>query len=84
MKGEISQNIKAYLESLERYIPYHNEERYFTEHTGIRPIDILNGKIPDKYLFKEQIERARKDRIKNNQQFNACIPKNLRCFKSKL
>lgn len=79
LNGEISRTTKMHLESLERFIPYHNEERYFTEHTGRRPIDILNGKLPDKYLFKQQIEQARKDRIKTNQKFNACFPKKLKC-----
>jgi len=51
---------------------YYNQERYFTEHTGRRPMDILNGKMPDKYLFKEQIEQARKNRLVVNRQFNAC------------
>ena len=78
-RGKISKNTKSHLESLERFFIYYNEERYFTEHTGLRPIDILNGKMPDKYLFKEQIEQARKNRIETNRQFNTCVSKISRC-----
>ena len=51
LNGLVSKNVKFHLLSLERFMVYYNEERYFTEHTGRRPIDILNGEIPDKYLF---------------------------------
>ena len=79
MNGKISKNTRTHLESLERFFIYYNEERYFTEHTGLRPIDILNGKLPDKYLFKKQIEQARKNRIETNRQFNACTSKFSSC-----
>ncbi len=79
MNGKISKNTKTHLESLKRFFIYYNQERYFTEHTGLRPIDILNGKMPDKFLFKEQIEQARKNRIQTNRQFNACVSKISRC-----
>jgi len=58
---------------LERFYQYYNYERYFTEHTGLRPIDVLNGKIPDKHMYKELKEQVRKERIKTNQSFNACM-----------
>ncbi len=73
MNGKISLNTKSHLLSLERFFHYYNYERYFTEHTGLRPIDILKGKIPDKYMYKERIEQARENRIRINQSFNACI-----------
>ena len=38
-------------------------------------IDILNGKIPDKNLYKLQIEQARKERIETNRKFNTCASK---------
>lgn len=79
LNGLVSKNEKYHLLSLGRFMTYYNEERYFTEHTGRRPIDILNGKMPDKYLFKEQIEQARKDRIETNRQFNTCVSKISRC-----
>jgi len=82
LNGLVSKNVTSHLLSLERFIVYYNEERYFTEHTGRRPIDILNGKMPDKYLFKEQIKQARKDRIETNRQFNTCVSKLSRCSMS--
>lgn len=51
LNGKISRNVMSHLLSLERFMVYYNQERFFTEHTGRRPIDILNGKMPDKYLF---------------------------------
>jgi len=73
MNGKISLNTKSHLKSLKQFFVYYNEERYFTEHIGLRPINVLGGKIPNKFMYKEQIEQARKDRIKTNQKFNACL-----------
>ena len=79
MRGEISIDKKAHLQSLKEFKNYVNQEHYFTEHFGIRPIDILNGEIPDKNLYKLQIEQARKERIETNRKFNACSSKIGKC-----
>ena len=75
MQGKISKNTEIHLISLEKFIIYYNEHRFFTEHYGLTPLEVLNGKIPDKKLYKEQIIQARKNRLKANASFNACIPK---------
>ena len=33
---------------------------------------VLRGKIPEKNRFKHEIEQAKKDRIKANQNYNKC------------
>ncbi len=49
-----------------------NNKRFPTELFGCTPFQVLNGKIPDKLLFKELINQARKDRVITNKNFNDC------------
>ncbi len=72
LKGIITQNRKTHLQDLEQFYHYYNHERYPTEHYGFTPDEVLNGKIPNKQMFKIKIKQAQQDRIKANQAFNAC------------
>lgn len=72
MRGKYSLNKQTHLKDLERFVCYYNYERYPTELYGYTPMKIVEGKIPNKDKFKEQIEQARKNRVKANQEFNDC------------
>lgn len=72
MRGKLSLNTQTHLQDLERFVHYYNYERYPTELYGYTTIEIIEGKIPDKDRFKEQILVAQKSRVKANQQFNDC------------
>ena len=61
-----------HLKDLERFVEYYNHHRYPTDLFGLTPIEVVNGKIPDKNHFKEKIQEARKNRVIVNQQFNDC------------
>jgi hypothetical protein len=71
--GKYSLNEKTHLKDLEKFVEYYNLYRYSTDLFGLTPIEIVNGKTPDKYFFKEKIQNARKDRVKINQEFNDCV-----------
>ncbi|CAL2080910.1 hypothetical protein [Tenacibaculum sp. 190524A02b] len=70
--GKLSLNTQMHLQDLERFVQYYNYKRYPTELYGYTPMEIIQGKIPDKNRFKQQILLARKNRVSSNQQFNDC------------
>lgn len=72
LKKQISKNIIEHLNNIERFVEYYNQERYPTELYGLTPFDVLNGKLPNKHLYKDQIHLARKNRVITNQSFNDC------------
>ncbi|MBL4880303.1 MAG: hypothetical protein JKX82_03160 [Oleispira sp.] len=72
LHGKYSLNEKTHLKDLERFVEYYNHHRYPTELYGLTPMEVVNGKIPDKHHFKEQIQTARKNRVEINQKFNDC------------
>lgn len=72
MNGKYSLNEKSHLKDLERFVDYYNHHRYPTDLFRLTPFEVVNGKIPDKNHFKEQIQKARKERVIINQQFNDC------------
>ncbi len=72
LHGKYSLNEKSHLKDLEKFIAYYNDHRYPTELYGLTPMEVIQGKIPDKHFFKEKIQDARKNRVAVNQEFNAC------------
>jgi hypothetical protein len=50
----------------------HCQHRYFGEHYGITPQQILNGEQPDKHKFKTQLQAAAIKRREDNKNFRAC------------
>ncbi|WP_339883497.1 hypothetical protein [Polaribacter vadi] len=72
LHGKYSLNEKTHLKDLERFVEYYNHHRYPTDLFGLTPLEVVNGKIPDKNYFKEKIQEARKNRVLVNQQFNDC------------
>lgn len=72
LRKKVSTNKLEHLKSLRRFVTYYNHERFPVDHFGYTPMEVLNGNIPDKDRFKEQITGARVQRIATNQQFNEC------------
>lgn len=72
MQKRISQNKIIHLQNLEKFVFEYNHCRYLGKHFGYTPLEVLNGKIPDKNRFKDQIEEAKAKRLKYNQNFNLC------------
>jgi hypothetical protein len=50
----------------------HCHHRYFGEHYGITPAQILHGQQPDKNKFTEQIKQAQIQRRLANKNFKGC------------
>ncbi|OSY86841.1 hypothetical protein WH52_14260 [Tenacibaculum holothuriorum] len=67
LHGKHSLNQQIHLLDLQRFIEYYNHHRYLTELYGYTPMEIIQGKTPNKDLYKQQIQLARKKRtiIKN-------------------
>jgi transposase InsO family protein len=72
LHGKYSLNEKTHLKDIERFVEYYNHYRYPTNLFGLTPLEVVNGKIPDKNHFKEKIQEARKNRVVVNQQLNVC------------
>lgn len=72
MKKQLSKNETEHLENIAQFVTQYNEHRYPTELYGLTPLEVIHDNIPDKHLYREQIQQARKDRISVNQQFNDC------------
>jgi hypothetical protein len=72
MKGKISVDVYHHELSINNFMLYFNYHRYPTDLFGYTPIEVLNGKIPDKHLFKESIREANIARYEKNRGFNQC------------
>ena len=73
MQGKLSQNKITHLKNLNDFQPFHNNHRYPIQFHGYTPLEILDGKIPDKTRYKNHILNARKKRVKTNQHHSACV-----------
>jgi hypothetical protein len=72
LRKKVSSNQLEHLDNLDRFVVYYNDERYPTDHFGHTPMEVLNGEIPNRDQFKEQIANARKERVRINQNFREC------------
>lgn len=72
MKNKISLYVEQHLESLQRFVDYYNNHRYFGDHFGLTNMEVLNGVIANKNRFKESMELAKLERIEKNRLFNQC------------
>lgn len=75
LQKRISQNKLVHLQNIETFVFEYNYHRYLGKHLGYTPMEVLNGKFPDKYRFKEQIKEAKIKRLEHNQNFKLCTPK---------
>jgi len=72
MKRKLSFDDKQHIKDIERFIFDYNYNRFPVELGSYSPMEVLHGKIPEKNRFKQEIEQAKKDRIKANQNYNKC------------
>lgn len=73
LKGQVSRTINNHLDSLEQFVHYYNYERHPADLYGLHPMEVINGKIPDKDYFKNQIAEAKINRVSTNKTFNKCV-----------
>lgn len=71
LKREHITNEKQLSKKMDEFIA-HCHNRYFGEHYGITPAQILNGEQPDKHKFTAQIKQAAIDRRNANKNFKGC------------
>jgi hypothetical protein len=71
LKREPITDEKHLIKKMDAFIE-HCLNRYFGEHYGITPQQILEGGQPDKHKFKEQIQNAAKNRKITNKKFKGC------------
>lgn len=57
---------------LELFDSYYNWKRYPIELYGYAPMEVLNGAIPDRNRFKEQIQKGKEQRYLDNKSFTFC------------
>ncbi|RYE50917.1 MAG: hypothetical protein EOP48_19030 [Sphingobacteriales bacterium] len=55
----------------------HCRNQHFGELYGLTPLQVLNGEVPDKKKFANQIQTALKERRKANKGFRNCNASNL-------
>ncbi|WP_043023589.1 hypothetical protein [Fluviicola taffensis] len=72
MKGLFSYDQYQHEKDLKRFMHYYNLERFPCKHFGLNVTEVLNGEIPNKHRFKDQIQKARIARIEKNKVFNQC------------
>ena len=63
---------KEHFKHLDEYMDYYNHNRFPYEHFGVTPYEVLEGEIPDKSRFKEQIKKRQIERLEENRNFNDC------------
>ena len=54
----------SFLQQLEIFTNYANNQRCPIRLKGYTPEDFIQGKVPDKNRFKSETEKARKQRVK--------------------
>jgi transposase InsO family protein len=63
MQGRIAQTKHIHDQNLETFVIDYNQHRYMGAHFGYTPMEVLNGKFPDKNRFKEQIREGQFNRL---------------------
>ncbi len=72
LKGQISRTVNSHLDRLEQFVEYYNYQRFPADLCGLHPMEVINGKLPDKAYFKNQVADAKRSRITANRAFNKC------------
>lgn len=71
LKGELLYDGEKCDKKLNEFMA-HCLNRYFGELHGLTPQQVLDGETPNKHKFKDQIAKAKKERIEANKTFSAC------------
>ncbi len=72
MRGKISLTKQDMLISLTTFMDYANYNSFPYDLHGYCPMEVVNGDMPNIHRFKDDISRARKNRIEVNRAFNLC------------
>ncbi len=72
LKGQVSRTIKSHRSNLDQFVDYYNNVRFPADLHGLHPLEVVNGKLPDKDYFKTQIAEAKLNRVITNKAFNKC------------
>jgi hypothetical protein len=72
LQGKHSVDKEDHLKNITAFFNYYNDNRFPFEFYGLTPMEVLKGETPDKAKFKEHIENAHKERLKENREFNGC------------
>ncbi|MCK6640924.1 MAG: hypothetical protein L6Q81_12655 [Bacteroidia bacterium] len=64
--------------AIERFVHYHNNQRYPIEHYGYTCNEVHNGAKPDKKRFTAEILQAKQNRVEENSRFS-CV-KHIGCI----
>lgn len=72
MRGKFSYDQTQHEKDLERFIRYFNFERFLCRNYGLTVLEVLDGQIPNRQRFRNEIREAGKIRIENNRTFNQC------------
>lgn len=67
-----SLNADQHFQHLDEFMDYCNHQRYPYEHYGLTPHEVLDGKTPCKFRYREQIKNSQKERLEENRVFNGC------------
>ncbi len=68
MQGKLSSTQEEHLKNVEKFVENYNHHRFPTDLFGLSPMEVLEGKLPDRQLFSE----AKTERIQVNQAINEC------------
>lgn len=77
LKRKHSYDQSQHLRDIEHFMEYYNFTRYPSNHYGLSVMEVLNGKIPNKNLFKDVIQQGKSKRISFNKAFNQC---SIKCY----
>ena len=72
LQKRLSLDVKQHFEHLDQFMEYYNNQRYPSEHYGLTPYEVLEGEMPNKFRFTEQIKNRQKERLEENRSFNGC------------
>lgn len=72
LRKKIDSDRESHLQSLEDFMDYMLNKHYLSRNYGLTTAEVLQGNLPDKSLFQQQIKLAKIKRIEINRQFNQC------------
>jgi hypothetical protein len=72
MQGKFSFDVRQHEKDIDQFMFYYNHKRYLCRNYGLTTMEVLNGHIPNKQRFRNQIQEGRIDRIEKNRAINQC------------
>lgn len=72
LKGEVQIDKVKHEEQLALFMEYYNNKRYPIEHFGLTCMQVMKGAVPNRRMYSDKIQKAKADRVVQNQNFNHC------------